>query len=164
MQQTTTFRVPTSLRSTTIYEATDNDRSVTLIHYRFEAPNPMLRRTSINRIEPLSKLLPPYEATTFLNKTIHHTVLLLEFIVVVIRSLTTVWVLPDFLKELRKPRSIATRNIESGLLSLRARMGAIKGCEIDFSERSDFIAGQFSSPERLMKDSKVMAHSAIKMP
>lgn len=87
------------------------------------------------------------------NELSHGFSLLELLIVVTITSLTAVWVLPDFSRRIAQAKvDRYTRNIESGLLSLRARMGAIKGsCEIDFSERSDFIAGQFSAPERLIE-------------
>ncbi len=87
------------------------------------------------------------------NEPSHGFSLLELLIVVTITSLTAVWVLPDFSRRIAQAKvDRYTRNIESGLLSLRARMGAIKGsCEIDFSERSVFIAGQFSAPERLIE-------------
>ena len=44
------------------------------------------------------------------------------------------------------------RNVESGLFSLRARMGAIKGsCLIDFGERSNFSVGKFVKAEQLLE-------------
>ena len=79
---------------------------------------------------------------------------LLELIVVVvIVGLTAVWALPDFRRGIAQSKvDRYTRNIESGLFSLRARMGAIKGsCQINFTDRSGFSEGRFAAPEDLLE-------------
>ena len=63
---------------------------------------------------------------------------LLEVIVVlIIIGLTSSWAIPNFHRSLLQGKvDRYMRNVESGLFSLRARMGAIKGsCLIDFGER-----------------------------
>ena len=79
---------------------------------------------------------------------------LLEVIVVlIIIGMTSSWAIPNFHRSLLQGKiDRYMRNVESGLFSLRARMGAIKGsCLIDFGERSNFSVGKFVKAEQLLE-------------
>lgn len=79
---------------------------------------------------------------------------LLEVIVVlIIVGLTSSWAIPSFHRSILQGKvDRYMRNVESGLFSLRAQMGAIKGsCLIDFGERSGFSIGKFVPAEQLLE-------------
>ena len=79
---------------------------------------------------------------------------LIEVVVVLfILAMTSSWAIPNFHRSILQGKvDRYMRNVESGLFSLRAQMGAVKGsCLIDFGERSTFTAGQFMPAEELLE-------------
>ena len=74
-------------------------------------------------------------------------------VVLIIVGLTSSWAIPNFHRGILQGKvDRYMRNVESGLFSLRARMGAIKGsCLIDFGERSRFSIGEFLPAEQLLE-------------
>ena len=79
---------------------------------------------------------------------------LIEVVVVlIILAMTSSWAIPNFHRSILQGKvDRYMRNVESGLFSLRAHMGAIKGsCLIDFGERSNFTVGKFVPAEELLE-------------
>jgi prepilin-type N-terminal cleavage/methylation domain-containing protein len=74
-------------------------------------------------------------------------------VVLIIVGLTSSWAIPSFHRSILQGKvDRYMRNVASGLFSLRARMGAIKGsCLIDFGERSSFSIGEFLAAEQLLE-------------
>lgn len=81
-----------------------------------------------------------------LNQTHNRGFTLLELIVAgAIITMTTVWSIPEFRRGVAQAQvDRYTRNVESGLFSFKAKMGALKeSCKIDFGNIPSFQTGEF---------------------
>ncbi|WP_028952543.1 Tfp pilus assembly protein FimT/FimU [Synechococcus sp. CC9616] len=79
---------------------------------------------------------------------------LLELIVAaVIISMTAVWATPEFRRGMAQAKvDRYTKNLEGGLFSIRAKMGAIKeSCKIDFAASPKFKVNAFTHPINLLE-------------
>lgn len=79
---------------------------------------------------------------------------LLELIVVIaIIAMTTAWSIPEFRRGIEQAQvDRYAKNVESGLFSFRAKMGAFKeSCKIDFGNIPEFKMGEYASTSTMLE-------------
>ena len=89
---------------------------------------------------------------------------LLELIIVsAIVAMTTVWTIPEFRRGIAQAQvDRYTRNVESGLFSFRARMGAFKeSCKIDFGNIPSFQTGQYKDAAVMLEQQAALTSTQL---
>ena len=89
---------------------------------------------------------------------------LLELIVAcAIVAMTTVWSIPEFRRAIAQSQvDRYTRNVESGLFSFRAKMGAFKeSCTINFGNIKSFQTNQYQDASVMLEQPTVLTSSQL---
>ena len=90
---------------------------------------------------------------------------LLELIVAsAIVAMTTVWSIPEFRRAIAQSQvDRYTRNVESGLFSFRAKMGAFKeSCTINFGNIKSFQTNQYQEASVMLEQPTVLTSNQLK--
>ena len=99
-----------------------------------------------------------------LDQGLHKGFTLLELIVAsAIVAMTAIWSIPEYRRGIAQAQvDRYTKNVESGLFSFRAKMGAFKeSCTIDFSNVSSFQTGQFKEASIMLEQQVISGEKQI---
>lgn len=99
-----------------------------------------------------------------LDRSLNRGFTLLELIVAsAIIAMTTVWTIPEFRRGTEQAKiDRYAKNVESGLFSFKAKMGASKeSCTIDFSNISSFQTGQYFEASTILEQQTILISTEL---